>query len=160
MPRRTSAWSSTIRILMSSTCSPDGEHGDNGGAASRSRFDVERPGKRFRSGAHDPYPEVRVFILHGRDPTTAVLDLDADLRVGQGHANVSGRRSRVFRGVCQRLADDRVDGLEQLFARRLDVSDDLDAHGEVPAGAEIAYERCQGRLRGRRILLRHLEEQL
>src|SRR5881397_1007112 len=127
MPRRTSAWSSTIRIFMSSTCSPDGEHGDDRGAASRSRFDIERPGERFRAGAHDPYPEVGVFILHRRDPTTAVLDLDADLRVRRGHADAHGRRARVLRRVRECLADDRVDRLEHLLVRRLELTVDLDA---------------------------------
>src|SRR4029453_1965475 len=99
MPRRTSAWSSPIRILISSPCSPDGEHGDDRGAASRSRFDLERPAERFRAGAHDPYPEVGVFIVHDRDPRTAVFDLDAPLRLFRRYADVGGRCTRVLRGV-------------------------------------------------------------
>src|SRR5213594_2718272 len=108
MPRRTSAWSSTIRILMSSTCSPDGEHGDDRGAASRSRFDVEPPGERFRTGAHDPYPEMGVFILHRRDAATAVLDLDTHLFVRHGDPDECRGRARMLRRVRERFAHDRV----------------------------------------------------
>src|SRR5262245_1400939 len=160
MPRRTSAWSSTIKILMSSPCSSDGEHRDDRGAVSRSRFDVERSAEGFRSGPHDPYPEVVVLILHRGDTAPAIFDLDPNLGSGRRHAHVRGRCPGMLRGVREGLADDRVNRLEHLFVRRLEVSLDLDRHGEVPADAEVADERGERGLTARRVLIRHLEQEL
>src|SRR5262245_53853016 len=140
MPRRTSAWSSTIRILMSSTCSPDGEHGDDRGAASRSRSDVEPPAERFGTGTHDAYPEVGVPILHRRDAAAAVLDLDTHLFTRDDDPDVCQGRARVLRGVREGFAHDGVHGLQHVLAGRFELSFDVDRDGEVPADAEIAHE--------------------
>src|SRR5881397_2219542 len=159
MPRRTSAWSSTIRILMSSTCSPDGEHGDDHGAASRCRSDVEGPTELLGEGPHVRYPEVGVFILDRSDTTAAILDLDPHLGVGRRDAHLGDQSARVLRGIGERLAHDRVDRLEHPLVRVFQIALDLDRNREMPPDAEVSYERRERGFGRGRILVRHLEEE-
>ena len=108
MPRRTSAWSSTIRILIcSSPCPPTGSTATTRGSASGRRLDLDGSADLLGSDPHHAQAEVRIVVLGvpgcrgpGLRPRSAAPLAPAS------HPDGHIGRSCVLRCVREGLGDD------------------------------------------------------
>ena len=121
IPRRTSAWSSTIRTSRASPC-PTGSLATTR-VPPRRRSDVDRAAMSSRDPTHHVQAEVRDVVLRLPKPAAVVLDLDLTERIGaKTDGDLGGprasRRSRAF-------ADHRVRGLQH-HRRRASASPSID----------------------------------
>src|SRR4051794_41131597 len=114
MPRRTNAWSSTIRIFMTSPGSSDGEARDDARAHPGRRSDIDGAADLFGPGLHHPHPEVGSTVGDAGDPAAVVLDLDLEPVEPRVDLHHDVARTGMFRGVRDRLVHDAVRGVHHV----------------------------------------------